>query len=1143
MRPIQLTIAGLHSFREKQEVDFLSLCEGGVFGIFGPTGSGKSSLLDAITLALYGKVERASNNTQGIMNHAENEIQVSFTFELGNSSGTFQYRVERGFKRTGDITLRTATCRLLELGEETIVLADKSNEVQQHIHELLGLTIDDFTRAVVLPQGKFAEFLSLKGSDRRQMLQRLFHLEQYGDQLNDTLRTRMAYSKGKVNEIIAEIQGLGKASKEDLAQAEEHVKSCDREVKKVEEERRTLQQKLEDSQKIWQWQIELNTIEDELVKINQRKESFIALEQQLSKAIEAQQLIPYLNEQEESQRIELEWTQRQKEVSQRLRRIKEQEASLAKAYQDAVKAREEQQPHWIERQSELKQAHEWVMELEQVQKSHRELQQVIKGVEQEVAEQKSQIERSKTLLDKAITRQREIKDQLEGTSISLEVREEVRQATKEHSQIENRKQQAHELQTELDLKKKKLGKAQASINGINEERKIIEGQAKRALEHMVTLYKNLQLTSSELQVERAHLNQVLVEKEKELEWQKERNLASHLAQLLKDGEQCPVCGSLEHPSPFETEEQNIEESSMGLEDLRTWVQKLNEQEHLLKHGKLVCEQMFQDVVHSFSDIEGWSELDLLHLTQSEVAVTSEEKDSSNANNPFSQHQLHKLINRIEELQLEESSIQEKSRHLLRSAQQHNKIHGEEMILVHSLSQDCQEREGKVHKLMEEIHSRIVEWEERFPKYHYENIAEEQEKLDQKDKEAQVLKGKMEQSIQFIEEKESAIRNFTEALRALQLKLTENLTRLNDREEYIERLQKNIKARIADKDVNLLLEEANQRLYQLKQVEQNTTKSWNGIRNQLQSVEKEEEVANQALGQANERYQKSLEQWKKVFSDSTFVTTEEVKQAQATKEVQVGWSKSIQEYRNQEMRWKQELERVEKLLGSERITEEEWQESVKQRKSIEEKWNQVHKELGGANQAFNELVAKHQRYTELENSRLNAEALLEKLGKLQAVFRGNGFVEYLAEEQLMLVCRDASERLGHLTRQRYALEVDSSGGFVIRDDANGGVKRPVSTLSGGETFLTSLALALALSAQIQLKGEYPLEFFFLDEGFGTLDQDLLDTVVTSLENLHTDRLSVGVISHVPELRARLPRRLVVQPAEPSGRGSRVYLETL
>jgi len=91
-------------------------------------------------------------------------------------------------------------------------------------------------------------------------------------------------------------------------------------------------------------------------------------------------------------------------------------------------------------------------------------------------------------------------------------------------------------------------------------------------------------------------------------------------------------------------------------------------------------------------------------------------------------------------------------------------------------------------------------------------------------------------------------------------------------------------------------------------------------------------------------------------------------------------------------------------------------------------------------------------------------------------------------------------------------------------------------------LTSLALALALSSQIQLRGKYPLEFFFLDEGFGTLDPELLDTVVTALEKLHSDRLSVGVISHVPELRARLARKLAVIPAEQAGEGSRIVMET-
>lgn len=91
--------------------------------------------------------------------------------------------------------------------------ADKERDVTQQVQELLGLTIEDFTRAVVLPQGKFAEFLSLKGAERRQMLQRLFQLEKYGDQLNQKLKKRVEKSRTEMEHLAAEQAGLGDASR------------------------------------------------------------------------------------------------------------------------------------------------------------------------------------------------------------------------------------------------------------------------------------------------------------------------------------------------------------------------------------------------------------------------------------------------------------------------------------------------------------------------------------------------------------------------------------------------------------------------------------------------------------------------------------------------------------------------------------------------------------------------------------------------------------------------------------------------------------------------------------------------------------------------------------------------------------------
>jgi|SRR3712207_3801281 len=137
--------------------------------------------------------------------------------------------------------------------------------------------------------------------------------------------------------------------------------------------------------------------------------------------------------------------------------------------------------------------------------------------------------------------------------------------------------------------------------------------------------------------------------------------------------------------------------------------------------------------------------------------------------------------------------------------------------------------------------------------------------------------------------------------------------------------------------------------------------------------------------------------------------------------------------------------------------------------------------------------------------------------------------------------EASKRLRDITANRYSLEIDGQGNFTIRDDTSGGAIRDCSTLSGGETFLTSLALALSLSSQIQLKGSAPLEFFFLDEGFGTLDPRILDDVMNSLEKLHSDRMAVGIISHVEELKNRVPMKLIVTPRQAGEGGTKVSIE--
>ena len=162
-------------------------------------------------------------------------------------------------------------------------------------------------------------------------------------------------------------------------------------------------------------------------------------------------------------------------------------------------------------------------------------------------------------------------------------------------------------------------------------------------------------------------------------------------------------------------------------------------------------------------------------------------------------------------------------------------------------------------------------------------------------------------------------------------------------------------------------------------------------------------------------------------------------------------------------------------------------------------------------------------------------------QLEQLFKGNSFIEYVAQSRLRYIAVEASSILAEISNGNYALEVNDDSEFVIRDNKNGGILRSCDTLSGGETFITSLSLALALSSAIQLNGTAPLELFFLDEGFGSLDEELLDVVMTSLERLQNRNRSIGIITHVEAIQARVPVKLIVTPSDISQNGSVIRLE--
>ncbi|MBT2509817.1 SMC family ATPase [Streptomyces sp. ISL-98] len=181
-------------------------------------------------------------------------------------------------------------------------------------------------------------------------------------------------------------------------------------------------------------------------------------------------------------------------------------------------------------------------------------------------------------------------------------------------------------------------------------------------------------------------------------------------------------------------------------------------------------------------------------------------------------------------------------------------------------------------------------------------------------------------------------------------------------------------------------------------------------------------------------------------------------------------------------------------------------------------------LEGARQEVRRLIDRREQAAKLAARRQNAEQRHQVANTLGQLLRSDGFPRWLVTTALDALVADASRTLAELSGGQFELTHDD-GNFIVIDHTDADSRRPVKTLSGGETFQASLALALALSAQLSTMaaaGAARLESIFLDEGFGTLDEATLEMVAATLEELatHGDQM-VGIVTHVSALAERVP----------------------
>ena len=243
--------------------------------------------------------------------------------------------------------------------------------------------------------------------------------------------------------------------------------------------------------------------------------------------------------------------------------------------------------------------------------------------------------------------------------------------------------------------------------------------------------------------------------------------------------------------------------------------------------------------------------------------------------------------------------------------------------------------------------------------------------------------------------------------------------------------------------------------------------------------------------------------------------------------------AIQEfYRNLEALRKY-LDELDKQLAGRTYEEEAHLMFKKDILSLKLAIDEKNQEFGKLGKEIKTMKSNAKKFAELQVE-LNDILLREKdITELKNLFRSSGFVNYISTVYLQTLCQAANERFYKLTRQSLGLELAGDNSFLVRDYMNEGRLRSVKTLSGGQTFQASLSLALALADSIHKLAGSSENFFFLDEGFGTLDKETLEVAFDTLKALRKENRIVGVISHVDEMQAEIETYLKVTNDEENG----------
>lgn len=1192
MKPIKLEIDGLNSYATKQVVDFESLTSRGLFGIFGKTGSGKSTILDAITLSLYGNIARG---TKEFINSNHEKASIDYEFELGESGERTLYRVSRRFKRNkANGNSLSDYARLLKKSSsgEYEILADKKTDVDKKIKEIIGLQESDFLRSVVLPQGKFSEFLTLAGAERRSMLERIFGLEEYGTELSKKIYKRRGKLFGEMEILQARLSEYPNINIEEKNNLEKEIEGLKKEIELLEASKIDENKKYEEFKEVFDLLEEKEKIEKTLELLLENRERIeelsdklelsdraMILKPEIDKLKDLKEKVRSLDKEKEELNIEVSKLEENlKEINIEFKEIEAKKNEMSfiistKKDMENILEEKEKQLRDLENMSKVEESIRILQEkklsveekLLEISVKEKDLAKEIESIEKSISENKVDEEYRSLIYDGKLLF-RELEKNSDKTY------EYEKRISSQNNLIKENEEEVKILEDKLSEVKETLRKTLQAISkeedtdGIDDDTLEKMSEELHLLEKEASRLSDLTVSKKRLQEENIDLNkakeviedkllklestisdiEIKIGKHSKIDSEASiEKLSSQIKEIWSEnfhkGDICPVCNnSVEKIELNEYIEDGYNKNKKILEELEESLKiEIVKKAELNSDIKNICKNIEENNVKILEIEKAYGEISLESLSDK----INNLKESRKKAKLFIEEKKDRLIKLNEKKEIlkevENSLLIEKNKILSDNNAKKESIEDlnkdlkaiyEEKTAINSRISDIK------NKILKEIGEKLVVDKEFF-KGEYEKISKSLELLGnleaEKEKNIKNLKSLQEEEKDIktdlinlekeIAIKKSELEGIDKAIKSRSEEISEKEDNVDlERLKNIVELDCKLEDRfigILDTFIRVVEENYNETRKYLEEEAKNIESIYRKIENNKTLLEYE-----------NKALLKQLSKLDLLLEENKFENDKEIeKYCLDDREIEK-YKLDIENYKESLSENKIKLKNINEKLLSRTVSKEEKDAQLEILNKILEKLDLLKEELTKAIYKLDKLENDLRVVEDILKEQEKKSKIMDSIKELEKIFKGNRFVEYLSQIYLKNIVFDASKRLDSITNGRYSLEINSEYLFVIRDNFNGGIRRSADTLSGGEIFLTSLSLALALSSQIQLKGSAPLEFFFLDEGFGTLDSDLLETVIESLEKLSSDTLSVGIISHVDEIKTRIPMKLEVEMDE-------------